>query len=222
MKRFAFGVVVASCLWNIQMQWKADPILVGQNFHVYYHAALGDWNWIYHQGDYTRSIMKYLPGSQISGFGHDLKLAYLWLPWTWLPESLATVLWMIINHIIYFVLCLKVMGKPYGWLIVLGTWKPASQLLLLGNVAPQLAYLLTTALGRYVAPAIKFHLTGVAILFSAVDSITRRHRPGNSIRQFNLHSTLVAFGWREEKVVDAPICGGLVVSGDIPRNPEVV
>jgi hypothetical protein len=215
MNRFVLGFILACCLWNLQNQWKAEPFIVGMDFKIYYHATAGDTHWI----ESTKHWRGLTEGEKLStGWLYDARLASLWLPWTFFCEKTALILWMLLCHLLYFALCLKVMEHPYGWLIVLGTWKPLATTLVSGNVSPVLAYLLTTALGRLAAPAVKCHLVPLALILSAGGGIARRRRARTGARQRDLSAPALAHDSETEEMVDAPPGPGGALHGTLSHG----
>ncbi|MCK5344691.1 MAG: hypothetical protein KAR20_14855 [Candidatus Heimdallarchaeota archaeon] len=167
-RSFTMGFLVAFILLHFFMAWKFYSYGFGLDYMYYYHAARGNYEWVEKQPWYDDYDERQKAGI---GWLYNDKLAILWRPFIYLPEKMGMFLWMFLMCVSYFILIKKVMEVPYGWLAVLITAKPATILLVTGNIAPLLALLLITPVGLFLAPIFKPYL----VLISAIHSGRHAH-----------------------------------------------
>lgn len=166
------GFVAAWLFMALRYQARVYPETIACDFRMYYHAALGDYDW-WTNTEYVKSLrLDSLTLAQI-GWLYDDRLAILWKPFTLFPEDIAAAVNFCLTFACYGRLVERCAHNRAGVLVVLGTLRHCTPILMSGNVAPILALACVTEIGAALAPAIKPHIAVLGAFRAAVKDFGR-------------------------------------------------
>jgi hypothetical protein len=134
------------------------------DFRIYYHAALGEFDWKPRYDSCNTSPIGWL---------YPKWLRFIWVPFTGFSEGSACRIWFVASLTAWIFLCLELVYLPMGWLLILVFTKPIAVMLWSGNVAIILASVVTVPAGAAISSLFKPYLLFFLWLASYIEEIAR-------------------------------------------------